>query len=141
MFSGMLGGIGLKMLAVGVLMALVGAAFLQYNIVKGERNAAIAQIGALEVANSVQQATISDQEKAIDNWVAAQAKMQITLDALAAAQTEANTTARELNDVLSKRDLTALSLAKPGLIQRRINSGTANILRMFKSASRRSDIQ
>ncbi len=130
---------GMKMALLAALAVAIGGAYWHYTVVKGERDLALQQVGALTVANTVQRATIKDQEKAIGNWANAQARMQKTLNALATAQVEANSTARRLNDVLSKHDLHALSLAKPGLIERRINSGTANILRLFRSESGGAD--
>lgn len=133
MFASILGGIGLKLALLAVLATAIGAAYWHYTVVKGERDAALMQIGSLKVVTADQRTTIRGQEAAIDNWAAAQIKMQKTMDALATAQVEANTTARKLNNVLSKHDLHALSLAKPGLIERRINRGTASILGLFES--------
>lgn len=126
---------GIKMALLAALAVAMAGAYWHYTAVKGERDLALQQVGAFKVANEVQRSTIKDQEKALGDWVEAQARMQLTLDALATAQVEANSTARRLNDVLSKHDLHALSLAKPGLIERRINSGTADILRLFESES------
>lgn len=138
-FAGMFAGIGVKLAILAALAAAAGVFYWHYTGIIKERNAAIAQAGALQLANEVQQGTIQDQGKAITNWAESQAQMQATLDALATAQVEANSTARKLNDVLGRHDLTALSLAKPGLIERRINSGTADILRMFRVATGGSD--
>ncbi len=141
MIMSMLGGTGVKLAILAALAVAVGGAYWHYTVVKGERDAAMAQVGALEVVTTVQRATIHDQEAAIDDWVIAQKRMQATLDAMAQAQVKANEEARRLNDVLSKHDLHALSLAKPGLVERRINSGTARILGMFESESAGADHQ
>ncbi len=141
MMFGLLIPSGAKMALMAALAVAVGAAYWHYTVVKGERDLALQHVGALTVATTVQRTTIKNQEKAIGNWAKAQARMQVTLDALATAQVEANSTARRLNDVLSKHDLHALSLAKPGLIERRINSGTANIFRMFESETGGGDQQ
>lgn len=136
---GMLVPSGIKMALLAAVAVAVAGAYWHYTVVKGERDLALQQVGALQVANQVQTATIKDQEQAIANWAEAQERMQATLDALATAQVEANSTARRLNDVLSKHDLHALSLAKPGLIERRINSGTADVLGLFESESGGAD--
>lgn len=136
---GMLMPSGIKMALLAALAVAIAGAYWHYTVVKGERDLALQKVGALEVANTVQRATIHDQEAAIGNWAEAQERMQATLDSLATAQVEANSTARRLNDVLSKHDLHALSLAKPGLIERRINSGTADVLRLFESESGGAD--
>lgn len=133
MIGSILGGSGLKMALLAAVATAAGGFYWHHTIVKSERDAALIQIGALQIVNTVQKKTIADQDEAIDEWTEAQARMQATLDALATAQVEANTTARKLNDVLSKHDLHALSLAKPGLIEPRINAGTADILGMFES--------
>jgi hypothetical protein len=39
----------------------------------------------------------------------------------------ANEEKRRLNDLFNDHDLTKLTLAKPGLIERRINSGTSDV--------------
>jgi hypothetical protein len=132
---GMLMPSGIKMALMAAVAVAIAGAYWHYTVVKGERDAAIAQVGALQVVNQVHITTIKDQEAAIGQWAEAQARMQATLDELATAQVKANDTARRLNDVLSKHDLHALSLAKPGLVERRINSGTADVLRMFEFES------
>lgn len=136
---GMLMPSGIKMAVLAALVVAMAGAYWHYTVVKGERDLALQQVGALTVANEVQRSTIREQESAISNWAEAQARMQVTLNAMSKAQVEANSTARRLNNVLSKHNLHALSLAKPGLIERRINSGTANILRLFESETRGVD--
>lgn len=130
-------GIGIKMLAAGVLLTAMAGAYWQYTSMKNERNTAMTQVGALNVANNVQDATISALERVVGQWQAQAEQFQATLNAMAAAQVEANSPTRRLNNVLSKHDLERLSLAKPGLIERRINRGTADILRVFECASGR----
>ena len=133
MLAGMLGGAGLKIALLAALAAAIGGAYWHYTIVKGERDAALQLVGALKVADAVQKETISTLEDVNKEWKKSLEQFQATLNAVANNQVEANRHSRELNDVLSKHDLTALSLAKPGLIERRINSGTAGILRLFES--------
>lgn len=130
-------GIGLKMLAAGVLLTAVAGAYWHYTSVKNERNAALARVGALNVAHAVQEDTISTLEGAIDQWQAQATQFQAALNAMTEAQVEASSQTRRLNNVLSKHDLERLSLAKPGLIERRINRGTADILSVFECASGR----
>ena len=139
MFAGILGSIGIKLAILGVVALAIGGFYLHYLSVKSDRDAALAQVGALQVASKVQKKTIKNQEKAIENWAKAQKQMQQTLNELARNQVAATKTIRRLNDVLAKHDLHALSLAKPGLIERRINRGTSGINRMFEQATGGSD--
>lgn len=135
MFAGILGSIGIKLALMGVVVAVLGGFYWHYTTVKADRDAALARVGALVLANKVQKGTIKNQERAIGNWVKAQKQMQQTLNELAQNQVKATETARRLNDVLAKHDLHALSLAKPGLIERSINRGTSSINRMFEQAT------
>jgi hypothetical protein len=130
---------GLK-LAFGIgLIVAVAAAWLHYKSVVSDRDTALAEVGSLTLAKVVQDATISEQKKALDEWKESTAAFQKKLAELTAAQLEASREARRLNDVLARHDLHALSLAKPGLIEPRINSGTADILRLFESATGSND--
>ncbi len=132
---------GIKMALVGALAVAVGLFYWHYTVVKTERDQAFATIGAMEVAKKIQDTTIVEQRKAIATWSKHQAQMQETLGAMAKTQMESGKQARRLNDVLAKHDLGKLALRKPGLIERRINSGTADIIRMLNAATaeRKSD--
>lgn len=135
MISGMLSGAGLK---IGLLVALVAAGgvfYWHYTTIKSERDAALAQVGALTAAKAVQDQTIASLEGAVDEWQAQAERFQATLDKLADAQVAATAEQRKLNDILGKHDLEALSLAKPGLIENRINAGSRNILLEFEKAT------
>lgn len=126
---------GAKMAIVAALVAAAGALYWHYTTVVSDRNEALAKVGALEVENQVQDETITTLETRIDEWAEANKRLQEVVSEMAEAQREATAEQRRLTDVLSKHDLTALSLAKPGLLERRINSGTARIFRMFECAS------
>ena len=134
-FSSLVGGTGFKVAIVVAILALGGAVYWQYTNVVHERNAALEQVGSLKTANAVQTATIKAQEGALISWKKQAAAFQKSLDHMAVVQAEANSTARKLNDVLSRHDLFALSLAKPVLIEHRINAGTADAIRMLNDAS------
>lgn len=124
-----------KMAALGALLTLLGAAYWHYTNVVNARNEALAKVGALTVENQVQDDTISTLETRVSEWAAANKRLQEVVGEMAAAQREATAEQRRLNDVLSKHDITALSLAKPGLLEHRVNNGTADIFRMFECAS------
>jgi septation ring formation regulator EzrA len=135
MITSLLGGMGFKMALLAALVVAGGALFWYISSIKSERDTALAQVGALTTAHEVQKAAITSLEKALADWKTQAEDFQKTLNSMAKAQSEANKHARKLNDVLSKHDLERLSLAKPGLIERRINGGTASILRMFNDTT------
>ena len=132
---GMLGLSGIKMALLAVLATAIAGAYWHYSIVKGERDAALVSVGALQIETQIQDQTIATLELGIDAWVAHADALRQTNEDMAKAQHAATAEQRRLNDVLSKHDLSALSVAKPGLLERRINSGTRSVLRMFECAS------
>jgi len=136
MFSGILGSIGTKLAVLGLLAAIMGVLYWRYNIVRDERDKALAMVGSLRTVNEVQRGTIDEQGKAIREWSESQKRLQQTVRKMMAVQTEAGKTARRLDSVLEKHDLRALSLAKPGLVERRINRGTASVFRMLDVETR-----
>lgn len=125
----------IKMAAIGLAVGLIAAAWLHYQSVVADRDAAMVNSGKLEIALQVERAATVAALAAIDEWREAMATMTETVELMADEQHEANEQTRRLNNVLSKHDLEALSLAKPGLIERRINSGTADIFGMFESVT------
>jgi uncharacterized coiled-coil protein SlyX len=128
---------GIKMAILAALVAAVAVFYWHYTGVKADRDTALAKVGALEVTIATQNPTIDTQSSTLSDWKAHAEQFQAALNAMAIAQSEANTQARKLNNVLSKHDLERLSLAKPGLIERRINGGTADVLGMFESTTNR----
>lgn len=128
-----------KLVTGGVIIATLlttGTLFyLHYRNVVSQRDAALQSVGKLEVALQVQEQTVNAQRDAIEQWKGQFDKIEARLQELSAATAEANKYAKEVNDVLSKHDLRKLSLAKPGLIERRINRGSADVNRMLESIS------
>lgn len=137
MLSGMLGGVGLRLAILAAIAVAVGGFYLHYQNIVNERDEALQQVGALTAQNAIQAATIMQLEEVNDEWVVKFDNFQETLARMADNQVKSNEHAKRLNDVLSRHDLTALSMAKPGLIQRRINRGTAGVLGLFESETSR----
>ena len=135
MFAGLLAGTGFKMALVAGAVALLGAFYVYHNNVVNERDAALQQVGALTVANEIQDETIKALVENTAEWSKSAEKFQITLQKMTENQEKSNEHSRKLNDVLSKHNLYRLSLAKPGLIERRINRGTVNVLKLFESTT------
>lgn len=72
---------------------------------------------------------------AVDDWAEAQRNFEDTLQELQNASVEASEERRRLNGLLTRHDLTDLSQRRPGLIEPRINAGTADAYRMFECAT------
>lgn len=124
----------------GVLIgvALVTAVALSYRHYTGLVDAKAeltAKIATLE-QDVVREKARGDAFKiTIDKWDEAAAKQAEALDRFSTAQREAGETSRRLSDVLSKHDLGALARSKPGLIQNRVNAGTADAFRLLEQST------
>ena len=115
--------------------AFVGGGYLWLNSVlreSAEKSAAIAK--ATLVMEALERA-IANRDEAIDRFVAAQKETNAALAALQKNQEVANAEVRKVRDVLSQHDLVKLSLAKPLLIERRINAGSARIAKLLSAAT------
>lgn len=120
---------GWKIALLGLLVAAAAGFYWYHTVVVDQRDAALATVEA-------QRGTISLLEKENERWAKAyEQALQVAQEAQT-VQKEASTQIRKLNDVLSRHNLHALALAKPGLIERRINSGTADVFSMFERATR-----
>ena len=120
------GGIGALIIA-----AVVAAHFREFNARAAEIKVLEADKVKLELAVSEQKNVIVAQNDAILDWSLAMTQVEETMQDMADNQVEANEQSRRLNDVLGKHDLEALSLAKPGLIERTINRASSDVFRVL----------
>lgn len=82
---------------------------------------------ALEAALTEQRRATDTALEALDEWEAALAAYQETLEDYRREQINASAEIRRLNELFSEHDLGALALERPGLIERRVNAGSDNI--------------
>jgi len=124
---------GVATLALGLIITLAYRHYtgMQARIVELE-----ASNSALQVALEVEQSTSAAKDSALLEWQIAAEEAQLQAEHLAAVAQQATAETRRLNAIFAEHDLTRLALAKPGLIERRINSGTASAFRMLECASR-----
>ena len=78
---------------------------------------------------------IDAQEETIGEWSDAQDALVKRMDEVQRVATAARGETRRLNEIFSDHDLTELARRKPGLIEPRINAGTARALRLLECAS------
>lgn len=119
-------------------VALVTAIALSYRHYTGlvdDKAELTAKVGALEQDVAREKARADAFKLTIDKWDEAAAVQADALDQFSNAQREAGETTRKLTDVLSKHDLGALARSKPGLIQTRINAGTADAFRLLEQST------
>ncbi len=119
-------------------VALVTAIALSYRHYTGlvdDKATLTEQVGTLKQDVAREKARADAFKLTIDKWDEAAAKQAEALDRFSTAQREAGETTRKLTDVLSKHDLGALARSKPGLIQTRINAGTADAFRLLEQST------
>ena len=70
-----------------------------------------------------------------DGWIGKVEALAGTLEDLSVVQRDANKETRRLNGIFSKHDMERLASRRPGLIELRVNDGTAGILKLFSEAT------
>lgn len=109
---------------VAAVLAVLGAGALYVR----SATKAKADLAAAEESNRISQ-------DALLQWQAAAQRHQADLDALRVVQERAAAETRRLNKLFAKHSLGRLALAKPGLVEARVNRGTARMLELLQCAS------
>lgn len=131
----MLGAGWVKWALVGLAaLAVAGTIYAGYTYVTNlqEDNAALhAEVSAKEVQLAVQADTLDQMREGYDVLLQHQVAMQDAVNELARGQEATRRAVTVLEDTFRRHDLAKLSEAKPGLIERRINYGTADADRLW----------
>jgi len=129
----------LKGLVVFVVLMLVGGflagVWFFVKDIEAAKDALIADNATLGEAIKQQQAALLATQEAIQTWKEAAAEQQVVMEAVLDENRNVAQQARKLNDVFKRHDLDRLAGAKPGLIERRVNDGTAAIFGVLESAT------
>lgn len=126
--------------AITAVAVVVGLLYWQNQSLKEDNAILIGNNATLESVVSEQQATVNAAVSAIKEWSGKMDALTQSVGEMAEAGRQASSETRRLNNVFARHDMERLSLAKPGLIERRINRGTANILSMFKRETTESHV-
>jgi hypothetical protein len=103
-------------------MILLGYRHYSGMVRQGQEQAA--RVAELEVALAVEQ-------EAVRTLQAQAEELQADLKEQGRVAQRASAEARRLNAIFAEHDLTRLALAKPGLVERRVNDGTARVGRVL----------
>lgn len=137
--GGLLGKIGVKGIAIGLaftgVLAIVSFGYWHYTSLLDKVETLRSNNQTLEQGFEQQQKTISSQSDAIDEWEQSQEELRQRLERLQEVARAARKETRRLNDLFAEHDLGRLAREKPGLIERRVNDGTSDALRMLECAS------
>ena len=115
--------------------AIVGGGYIFVGRYVAVKEALTAQVAGQQKVLEAQVAAIRNRDDALDRFVQAQNETNAALHALQKNQERSNAEVTRIRDVLSKHDMEKLSLAKPLLVERRINAGSARIARLLRAAT------
>lgn len=111
--------------AIGLLM-WQNSSLREDNRVLSENN------GKLTVAVEEQKAAVEAAVANAGEWQAALEDLQQTHEELQNVERQASAEVARLQGIFARHDLRALAIARPGLIENRINSGTADALSVLE---------
>lgn len=136
----MFGNIKMMILAASVtaVAVAIGLLYWQNQSLKKDNDILIGNNATLESVASKQKATIEEAVSAIKEWGGKLDTLVQSVGEMTEISRQASSETRRLNNVFARHDMERLSLAKPGLIERRINRGTADVLGMFERETNRS---
>jgi len=121
--------------ATAALALIITLSYRHYTGLVAENTALASSNAELSLALEVQGKTVTAQEDALREWQMAAEEAELLNIELQRVAQQATAETRRLNAIFAEHDLTRLSLAKPGLIERAINRGTADAFRMLECAS------
>lgn len=121
---------------IGVLVAsIVTLSWLHYTSLIDAKVVLSAQVKTLTQDLEAQKATTAHyRDKVIAFNAAAMAQVK-ALEEFGKVQEASGSYDREVKDVQAKHDLGALASKKPGLIEARVNAGSARVLRLLEQAT------
>ena len=93
------------------------------------------QIGVLKGNQIVLESKVQEQNDAIDNYLAKQKQTQAQLDTLEHEKRKAMEDVNRLRKTFARHDLDDLALAKPGLLQGKINKASARVMEILEKLS------
>ena len=121
-------GMKLSIILGGLLLAsIAGSAYYIYHLSD--------QIGVLKGNQIVLESKVQEQNDAIDNYLAKQKQTQAQLDTLEQEKRKAMEDVNRLRKTFARHDLDNLALAKPGLIQGKINKASAKVMETLEKLS------
>lgn len=123
--------IGLLVLVVGLGLSL-WAAYAHYQGLIHSVDELTNENAKVRMLTEIQSIHVTQQKTALHEWKKAQDELVKNYHELSKVTTESRKETSRLHDIFTKHNLGALAAKKPGLIERRINSGTLANFRMLE---------
>lgn len=119
----------------GLIAAAVLAVVLYHRSLTSQITTLTKNNAVLSSALDQEKATVVELKKANQEWEAAARRTAEEFARLKEAADSARQEKERLDAIFGRHDLEALAKAKPGLIERRINDGSARIGRLLRCAT------
>lgn len=113
-----------------------GLVYLHYTNLLKEIDVLKTNSVALELTVQTQKKTVKSFETSIDSWEKSQKKLIAKMEELKNVSKKASKERVRLEKMFSKHDIGKIALRKPGLLEKRINNGIVNAIRMLESATK-----
>jgi len=114
-------------------------AYSHYTSMLNERDNLLLKNKNLDLALKSEQAVNTQFKGAITEWKDSNRAILEAASELRQVSINANREVRKLNGIFSKHNIERLASKKPGLIETRLNNGTADIFRLFECSSGSTD--
>ena len=106
--------------------------YLQNRALSADNKILRGNVTKLEGAVATQKETIHATLENAKQWQQALIDLRVTHEMLRKGEEQSRSEIRRLQDIFARHDLSALALAKPGLVERRVNDGTARAFGMLE---------
>lgn len=117
------------------MVSVVALSYRHYTTLLDTNSRLESEVATLSTDLTAEKTRTEALSLAIKSWDKAAEKQVKALTDLGTAQREANEYSRSLLNVLSTHELGKLASKKPGLVERRVNSGSSAVIRMFEQAT------
>ena len=115
-------------IVLGIALVALGGAFkLYYDKSEAEKEAMAVALQTAINNQQVLEDTIAKQNADIENQLEKQKQQQEQISQLQSDNREANEGVSDLRAKFARHDLNMLSMAKPGLVEKMVNRGTARV--------------
>ena len=119
---------------IGLLLFASLASFkMYYDKVEAQKLALVTQLQQSMDNQLLLENSIEKQNQRITEQLAREKDSQVQIAALVSANNEAQVEVNRLKQTFARHDLNILSMAKPGLIERIVNKGTARVGRELQT--------
>ena len=114
-----------------LLIATVGGSYFYINMQKAQIKQLQVELQTAVNNQAVLEGTIAQQNTQMQEQLESQRQNQALISKLSEANDEARQEVNQLRNTFARHDLNNLAIAKPGLIEKIVNRGTAKVHQQF----------